>query len=98
VRLVVTLACREPDRVYTLLLEEKSDARLKSRLVSAGLTLREAEVLLWVMRGKANSEIAVILGSKTKTIGKHLEHVYEKLGVENRTAAANAASELIACG
>ena len=94
VRLVVMLAWREPDGVCTLLLEEKSDASLKSKLVSAGLTLREAEVLLWLMRGKADSEIAVILGSKTKTVGKHLEHIYEKLGVENRTAAANAASEL----
>jgi len=96
VRLVVTLAWREPDGVCTLLLEEKSEARLKSRLVSAGLTLREAEVLLWLMRGKADSEIAVILGSKTKTVGKHLEHIYQKLGVENRTAAANTASELFA--
>jgi DNA-binding CsgD family transcriptional regulator len=95
VRLVVTLASREPDGVCTLLFEEKSDASLKSRLVSAGLTLREAEVLLWVVRGKASSEIAIILGSKTKTVSKHLEHIYQKLGVENRTAAANAASQLI---
>ena len=95
-RLVVTLAWREPDGVCTLLFEEKSDASLKSRLVSAGLTLREAEVLLWVKRGKADSEIAAILGSKTKTVSKHLEHIYEKLGVENRTTAANVASELIA--
>jgi DNA-binding CsgD family transcriptional regulator len=96
VRLVVTLAWRELGGVCTLLLEEKSDAMLKSRLVSAGLTLREAEILLWLRCGKANSEIAVILGSKTKTVGKHLEHIYEKLGVENRTAAANTASELLA--
>src|SRR5437773_8198765 len=81
VRLVVILARREPDGGCTLLLEEKSDAILKSRLVLAGLTLREAEVLLWVMRGKASSEIAVILGSKTATINKHLEHIYQKLGV-----------------
>ena len=96
VRLVVILARRESGGGCTLLLEEKSDAILKSRLVSAGLTLREAEVLLWVMRGKASSEIAVILGAKTATVSKHLEHIYQKLGVENRTAAANAASELIA--
>lgn len=96
VRLVVTIAWREPNGVCTLLLEEKSDARLKTRLVSTGLTLREAEVLLWVMRAKADSEIAVILGSKTATVSKHLEHIYQKLGVENRTAAANAASELLA--
>jgi len=96
VRLVVMLARREPHGTCTLLLEEKSETTLKTRLVSAGLTLREAEILLWVMRGKASSEIAVILGSKTSTISKHLEHIYQKLGVENRTAAANAASELIA--
>jgi DNA-binding CsgD family transcriptional regulator len=96
VRLVVILARREHDGACTLLFEEKSDASLKSRLVSVGLTLREAEVLLWLMRGKANSEIAVILGSKTATVSKHLEHIYQKLGVENRTAAANAASELLA--
>jgi len=74
--LVITLAWREPDGVCTLLLEEKSDASLKGRLVAAGLTLREAEVLLWVMRGETDSEIGVILGSKTKTISKHLEHIY----------------------
>jgi DNA-binding CsgD family transcriptional regulator len=96
VRLVVTLARREPDSACTLLLEEKSESAMKARLVSAGLTLREAEVLLWVMRGKASSEIALILGSKAATVSKHLVHIYQKLGVENRTAAANAASELIA--
>ena len=96
VRLAVTLARREAKGACSVLLEEKSDATSKSRLVSAGLTLREAEVLLWVMRGKASSEIAVILGAKTATISKHLEHIYQKLGVENRTAAAHAASELIA--
>ena len=96
VRLVVSLARRDADGTCSLLLEETSDTILKTRLVSAGLTLREAEVLLWVTRGKASSEIAVILGSKTATVSKHLEHVYQKLGVENRTAAANAASKLIA--
>jgi len=96
VRLVVNLARREPDGACSLLLEEKSDTILKTRLVSAGLTLREAEVLLWVVRGKTSSEIAVILDSKTATVSKHLEHIYQKLGVENRTAAANAASELFA--
>jgi len=96
VRLVVSLARLDADGTCSLLLEETSDTILKTRLVSAGLTLREAEVLLWVTRGKASSEIAVILGSKTATVSKHLEHVYQKLGVENRTAAANAASKLIA--
>ncbi len=51
------------------------------------LTRREREVLFWVARGKSNAEIAAILGIKSATVGKHLERIYPKLGVENRTAA-----------
>jgi DNA-binding NarL/FixJ family response regulator len=58
------------------------------------LTSREDEVLAWIARGKSNSEIASILGISAATVGKHLERIYPKLGVENRTAAANFASEL----
>ena len=50
------------------------------------LTLREREVLEWLARGKSNSEIAQILGITTATVGKHLEHIYPKLGVENRNS------------
>jgi DNA-binding NarL/FixJ family response regulator len=53
-----------------------------------GLTLREAEVLLWVGRGKSNREVAEILSVSHRTINKHLDQIYTKLGVENRTAAA----------
>jgi len=53
------------------------------------LTLREREVLCWLARGKSNAEIAMILGISAATVGKHLEHIYPKLGVENRTAAAS---------
>lgn len=53
------------------------------------LTSREREVLRWLARGKTNAEIGVILGISTATVGKHLEHIYPKLGVENRTAAAS---------
>ncbi len=53
------------------------------------LTLREREVLRWLARGKSNAEIATILGISSATVGKHLEHIYPKLGVENRTAAAS---------
>jgi DNA-binding CsgD family transcriptional regulator len=95
VYLVVTLARRDPGGTCTLFLEEKSDASVINRLISAGLTLRESEVLLWVMRAKTSSEIAVILGSKTATVSKHLEHIYQKLGVENRTAAANVAAGFV---
>ena len=53
-----------------------------------GLTEREAEVLLWVANGKANREIAIILAMSPRTVNKHLEQVFRKLGVENRTSAA----------
>lgn len=53
-----------------------------------GLTAREAEVLLWVGNGKANREIAVILAMSPRTVNKHLEQIFRKLGVENRTSAA----------
>ena len=55
------------------------------------LTLREAEVLYWLSGGKANRDIADILGMSPRTVNKHLEHVYEKLGVEARGAAVAAA-------
>ena len=57
------------------------------------LTPREREVLFWLARGKSNGEIAAILGIRSATVGKHLERIYPKLGVENRTAAASFASE-----
>ena len=62
---------------------------MRTRSPDRLLTLREREVLEWLARGKSNSEIAQILGITTATVGKHLEHIYPKLGVENRTAAAS---------
>jgi DNA-binding NarL/FixJ family response regulator len=52
------------------------------------LTSREAEVLLWISRGKANRDIGEILNISPRTVNKHLEQVFVKLGVENRSAAA----------
>jgi DNA-binding CsgD family transcriptional regulator len=63
-----------------LLLEERHE-RIE-------LTAREREVLAWVARGKTNAEIAQQLWLAPKTVGKHLENVYPKLGVSTRTAAA----------
>ena len=53
-----------------------------------GLTTREGEVLSWLSKGKTNRDIAQILGLSPRTVDKHLEQIYSKLGVENRTAAA----------
>jgi DNA-binding response OmpR family regulator/DNA-binding CsgD family transcriptional regulator len=53
-----------------------------------GLTVREAEVLLWIGRGKSNRDIGEILGLSPRTVNKHLEQIYVKLGIENRASAA----------
>ncbi len=63
-----------------------------SRLATAALTPRETEVLSWVAKGKTNRDVAEILGMSPRTVNKHLEHVFEKLGVETRAAAAALAS------
>lgn len=63
-----------------------------SRLSSAALTPRETEVLSWIAKGKTNRDVAEILGMSPRTVNKHLEHVFEKLGVETRAAAAALAS------
>lgn len=61
-----------------------------------GLTPREAEVLIWVAQGKANADIATILSTTESTVKKHLEHIFEKLGTENRGAASLRAIEALA--
>jgi DNA-binding response OmpR family regulator/DNA-binding CsgD family transcriptional regulator len=58
-----------------------------------GLTAREGEVLSWLAKGKTNRDIAQILGLSPRTVDKHLEQIYAKLGVENRTAAAAIAAD-----
>lgn len=68
------------------------DAAPSSRLATASLTPRETEVLSWIAKGKTNRDVAEILGMSPRTVNKHLEHVFEKLGVETRAAAAALAS------
>ncbi|MBX3741284.1 MAG: response regulator transcription factor [Akkermansiaceae bacterium] len=60
-----------------------------------GLTNREAEVLLWVAQGKSNGDVAGILGMSEKTVKQHMGSIFEKLGVENRNAAAMLAVEVL---
>ncbi len=66
-----------------------------SLLVPLGLTDREAETLFWLAQGKSNSDLCILLDVKLTTIKKHLERIYQKLGVENRTAAAAMALETL---
>ncbi|MGB1090714.1 MAG: response regulator [Oceanobacter sp.] len=73
--------------------QPRGEAMLQQAL---GLTQREAEVLHWIANGKSNREAAEILGMSPRTVNKHLEQVFVKLGVENRTAAAGVALRLMA--
>ena len=75
-----------------LVIELQAQTSLRpNALLSLGLTPREAEVLFWLSEGKTNAEIGVILNSARRTVEKHVEHILEKLGVENRAAAIRAA-------
>jgi DNA-binding NarL/FixJ family response regulator len=56
-----------------------------------GVSEREGEVLAWIAQGKSNADIAQILGLSPRTVMKHVEQIFAKIGVENRTAAAAAA-------
>jgi DNA-binding NarL/FixJ family response regulator len=74
---------------FLLRLAKDSSANVPAQFSSElGLTTREGEVLSWLSKGKTNRDIAQILGLSPRTVDKHLEQIYAKLGVENRTAAA----------
>lgn len=75
-----------------LLNVQPAGAAALSRLATASLTPRETEVLSWIAKGKTNRDVGEILGLSPRTVNKHLEHVFEKLGVETRAAAAALAS------
>lgn len=68
------------------MLELKNNQPLTTE--SLGLSLRETEVLNHVAEGKTNREISLLLGISGRTVEKHLERVYAKLGVKTRTGAA----------
>ncbi|HEY9029190.1 MAG TPA: DNA-binding response regulator, partial [Burkholderiaceae bacterium] len=77
------------DEWLVVLTESDNGAAIEALALRLKLTAREAEVLYWVAQGKTNRDIGEILGTSPKTVTKHLEHVFEKLGVETRTAAAS---------
>ncbi|MCC5022683.1 MAG: helix-turn-helix transcriptional regulator [Candidatus Synoicihabitans palmerolidicus] len=90
----------EPGR-YDLsffILEEKAPSPNPSALLKLGLTAREAEVLWWIAQGKSNPDIATILGAAVRTIHKHVENVFRKLGCETRAAAAVTAQDALRPG
>lgn len=75
--------------------ENKRMAEGFMQLRALALTLRECEVAFWIAEGKRDSEIAIILGVAVKTVGKHVEHLLEKLRVESRCAAAGIVIDLL---
>lgn len=102
--LVVNKNCRQltvqliPDHLHDehlLLLNEKRGDTSWSALGDHGLTPRESEVLAWVAKGKTNADIGTILGLSDRTVQKHLEHIYQKLGVETRTTATVRALKIL---
>jgi DNA-binding NarL/FixJ family response regulator len=98
-RLIFSLHDHTADDEYLLVLREESDSSALEILIAAfRLTQKEAEVLHWVSKGKTNKDIGDILGSSPRTVHKHLEHIFEKLGVETRTAAANLAMSKLGRG
>ncbi len=88
-RLSIRLAgpAEEGGAILTLV-EFDEQAAIDDFVTRFGLTRRQAEVLLWISRGKTNRDIAELLDMKPRTVNKHLEHIFPKLGVETRAAAA----------
>jgi DNA-binding NarL/FixJ family response regulator len=76
--------------------EFKPDFSSFEPLLKLGLTPRAAEALLWVAQGKTNQDIGTILGISESTVKKHMLEIFEKLGVETRSAAALRALEILA--
>lgn len=76
------------DEILLRLSRDGTEAGLERLRLRLRVTGREAEVLLWLSRGKSSRDIGEILGLSPRTVTKHLEGIYEKLGVENRTAAS----------
>jgi DNA-binding NarL/FixJ family response regulator len=75
--------------------EFKPDFSSSKPLLALGLTPRAAEALLWLAQGKTNSDIATILGITESTVKKHVQEMFDKLGVETRGAAAVRALEVL---
>lgn len=93
-QLIIRLIVERPKEQYLLLLEERLPSSLSPEsLELLGLTHRESEVLFWVAKDKSTKEIASILRMSDRTVKKHLEHIYEKFGVQSRAAAVVRALE-----
>lgn len=94
-RLEITFRPPSETVLPLLLLHEHPRPAGPESLQTLGLTARQAEVLYWIAEGKSNSEVATILSASPRTIQKHAENLYARLGVENRHAATLRAREIL---
>jgi DNA-binding response OmpR family regulator/DNA-binding CsgD family transcriptional regulator len=85
-----------PDELLFRLTELNAGGDEQVLQQTLSLTSRESEVLLWISRGKSNREIGEILTISPRTVNKHLEQIFVKLGVENRASAATRAVRALA--
>jgi DNA-binding NarL/FixJ family response regulator len=85
----------EKEQAAMAKVELKPNFESAKPLESLGLTAREAEVLLWVAKGKANADVASILGCAENTVKVHVARIFEKAGFENRNAATVRALEIL---
>lgn len=93
--LVRRFATKDGDPLNVVYLGEEHAPPGPAELVALGLTPRQAEVLYWIAQGKTNAETSIILGTSPRTIDKHVEQLLERLGVENRLAAAAKANDIL---
>jgi DNA-binding NarL/FixJ family response regulator len=93
-RLIFNPTDIESDEQWLFIIREESErAQIEALRSIFNLTKRESEVLHWIALGKTDKSIAEILGSSPRTVNKHTEHIFVKLGVETRTAASSLASK-----
>lgn len=94
---VQLFASRQPGAACRMLLLEEHlrSANSPARLLSLGLTVREAEVLYWAAHGKSNQEVALILSTALNTVKKHVANLLVKMGTDTRLTAALQAAEIL---
>jgi DNA-binding NarL/FixJ family response regulator len=93
---LTALGGQRPQEILIRMTEIREGAEVALLQKQVGLTQREAEVLLWVSHGKSNRTISEILEISPRTVNKHLQQVFTKLGVETRASAAALAVRIIA--
>lgn len=81
------IPCHQTGEYMLLIQKRNQEWNIDSLKTTFGLTPREAEILMWISRGKTNKEVGIILETSPRTVNKHLEHIFDKLGVPTRTAA-----------